>query len=1109
MKMLKIYYLKWGVLMRYIRKILFLMRLTTVIILALGVQLSAATGSLGQRLNYNKKNTTIKELFREIKRQMDYNVVWYEDRLASDMPLEAKFNNASIKQVLKVALHGTPVNYEIIDNNIIIKEDDESLLEDVLEFFSNIDVRGRVVNENNEPMVGAIVKPKGDLIATSTNENGEFLLKNIDENTILVISFVGYEKREIKAAKRLGDIKLIQSIDKLQEVVINAGYYTVSERERTGSISKITSKEVENQPVNNILQAMQANIPGVQIVQSTGMPGSGFTVQIRGQNSLKQGSQPFYLIDGVPFTAISIGGSRDGAFTTRESSPLASISPSDIESIEVLKDADATAIYGSRGANGVILITTKKGKIGKPRASFSASHGIVRVGEKLDLMNTTQYLAMRREALANDKVAVTATDYDINGTWDENRYTDWQEELIGRNAPTTNIQSSFSGGASNITYLIGGGYYREGMVFPGESSFGRNSGNFNLQYVSDNKKFNAAFNANYTQVNNSLINTDLTQFIRLTPNYPALLDERGELNWENNTMYSNPIANTRQPYDTKTSNLITNAMLSYSIVRDLKIKASIGYTIMSRKELSRLPLSTYSPAFNMGPEGRISYFTNNSTNSWIVEGQADWIKKIGPGKLTMLLGMTLQQSLREGEEIKGSGFTSDALMENIAAASLFSVSQRSYLQYRYAALFGRLNYVLLDKYIINLTARRDGSSRFGTDNQFANFGAAGAAWILSAEEFVKDRLPFISFAKLRGSYGITGNDNIPDYAYLNLWRTNNNTYQGLATIIPQQLANPNYAWEVNKKAEAGLEIGFLKNRINLSVGYYSNRSSSQLVNQPLAPNTGFTAITNNFPAKVGNTGWEFDLRTTNISTKSFDWSTSFNLTIPRNKLISYPGLESTSDATLFAIGEPLSIVKLYNTYVDSQTGLYTIEDYDKNGIFDARDRYVIAFKGRKFYGGLQNSFSYKGIGLDFLLQFVKQSGDGDFNDYGTPGRFGILNPIQNQLNILDDHWRNPGDVSSLQKYSTSNAANTGYGNSTVRGSQALGDLSFIRLKNVSLSYSLPEKLIQSLKLNHVKFFVQGQNVLTITKYKGLDPETQKPNNLPSLQVFIAGLQITL
>ncbi|SMC98190.1 SusC/RagA family TonB-linked outer membrane protein [Pedobacter nyackensis] len=1107
--MSKINYLKWDVLMWYIRKILFYMRLTTVIILALVVQLSAADGSFAQRLNYNKKNTTIKELFREIKRQMDYNVVWYEDRLASDMPLEAKFKNASIKQVLKVALHGTPVNYEIIDNNIIIKEEEETLIDGVLEFFSNIDVRGRVVDENNGPLVGAVVKIKGAITATVTNANGEFGVKNVGENEILVISFVGYERREIKAAERLGDIKLIPSNDKLQEVIINAGYYTVSERERTGAISKITSKEIENQPVNNVLQAMQANIPGVQVIQSTGMPGGGFTVQIRGQNSLKQGNQPFYIIDGVPFLAVPIGGSRDGTFTTRESSPLTSINPNDIESIEVLKDADATAIYGSRGANGIILITTKKGKIGKAKASFSASQGIARVGKKLDLMNTAQYLDMRREAMANDKVAASATDYDINGTWDQNRYTDWQKELIGRNAPTTNIQTSFSGGASNITYLIGGGYYREGTVFPGESSFGRNSGNFSIQYVSDNKKFNAAFDANYSQVDNSLISTDLTQFIKLVPNYPALLDERGELNWANNTMYSNPIAITRQPYDTKTTNLLANAKLSYSIIRDLKVKASIGYTIMNRNETSQLPLSTYSPILNLNSESRVSYFTNNSANSWIVEGQADWIKKIGTGKLSMLLGMTLQQSLREGQEIRGSGFTSDALMGNIASASLFSISQRSYLQYRYAALYGRLNYALLDKYIINMTVRRDGSSRFGTNKQFANFGAVGAAWILSEEGFVKDQLPFISFAKLRGSYGITGNDNIPDYGYLNLWRTNTNTYQGAATIIPQQLANPNYAWEVNKKAEAAFEIGFFKNRINLSTSYYSNRSSSQLVFQTISPSTGFGAITDNLPATVGNTGWEFDLRTTNISARSFNWSTSFNLTIPRNKLISYPGIESSGDNNLYVIGKSLSIFKSYHTSLDSQTGLYTIEDYDKNGVFDSRDMYVIISRGRKFYGGLQNSLSYKGIALDFLLQFVKQTGEGGFNSFTTPGRFVVLNPVDNQLNALGNHWQNPGDVSILQKFSTSTTATASYTNSTTRGSQAFGDNSFIRLKSISLSYSLPVKLIQRLKLNDFRFFVQGQNVFTITRYKGLDPEIQRPNNLPSLQVYTAGLQITL
>lgn len=1083
------------------------MRLTPIIILLAVLQLNARD-SRGQKLTYSKDNTTISQVFKEIKRQTGYNVVWYEGKLNSQMSIDANFYNTPLDKVMDNVLFGRAVTYKIIGKAIVVKADASSFRDKLIGLFANIDVHGRVLDENDKPLVGAVVKIKGGATATSTDSNGEFLLKNVDDKTILVITFLGYETQEVKASKNIVAIKLVPSTDKLDEVQINAGYYTVTDRERTGSIAKITSKNIETQPVNNVLQAMQANIPGVQIIQNTGIPGGGFSVQIRGKNSISQGNDPFYIIDGVPFTATSIEGSR-GAIFTKGASPLASINPNDIESIEVLKDADATAIYGSRGANGVILITTKKGIAGKTRTSLSASYGISRVGKKMDFMNTDEYLSMRNEALTNDKLSVSATDYDLNGTWDKNRYTNWQDELIGRAAPMANIQASLSGGTNSITYLIGGNYYKEKTVFPGENSYRRNSGNFSLQYTSDNKKLNASLGANYSQINSNLISTDLTQFIALAPNYPALLDNRGLLNWENNTIYENPMAYTQRPYKTKTTNLVSNAAINYTVVTDLKIKVSIGYNVMGRTEFSSDPLNTFSPVYNYGTDKRRSFFANNTTDSWIVEAQTAWSKKIGPGILNVLIGTTFQEGRTESQGIRGSGYASDALMENLGSASVFTIDASSNALYHYTAAYGRLNYILKDKYLLNLTGRRDGSSRFGNDNQFANFGALGVAWIISEENFIKEKLPFITFAKLRGSYGTSGNDRIADYGYLDLWNPRS-TYQGISTMAPLTIKNPNYAWELNKKAEVAIELSFLKNRINLSINRYSNRSSNQLLSKQLAPSTGFTSLTFNLPAKVENTGWEFELNTKNISGKSFSWTTAFNLTIPKNKLVAYPNLATSADATKYEIGKPLSIKKLYKTSVDPKTGFYIAEDHDKNGVIDFdKDLYVIDFVGRKFYGGLQNSFSYKNVHLDLLFQFVKQTGPSEFTGLNMPGSFDASTPISNQLGVLADHWKSPDDLSRFQKYTTLGSGATPYLSATSYGSNAISDNSFVKLKNIFISYDLPSAFLQKLKLANAKFFLQGQNIFTITKYKGLDPETQSLTSLPPLQVFTAGIQLTL
>lgn len=1095
---------------RCLTKIMLAMKLTVFLLTVSALHLSAA--GVSQNVSFSGKNVSIQKVFTAIEQQTGYVVLASSHLYANARPVTVEAINIPLSAFLDIVFKDQPFFYSLKSKNILlspklsmaISEREARKEEEPAE-----KVTGVVIDEEGKPIAWVNVVVKGSHVGTVTDENGIFSVTAAVGN-ILVFTSVGHERQEIRvSATETLSVRLKKKVNDMGEVVVGTGYYKVKERERTGSISRITSKDIEKQPVNNVLQAMQANIPGLEVIQTTGMPGGGFTIQIRGQNSLLQSTQPFYVIDGVPFTSTGISGTRDGPQSTNGASPLASINPNDIESIEVLKDADATAIYGSRGANGVILITTRKGKSGKAKAVFSVSHGIARVGKRLDMMNIDQYTAMRKEALANDKLTIGALDYDINGTWDANRNIDWQKELIGGLAPITNIQATLSGGEKNVTYLVGGAYYKEKTVFPGDRSFGRNSGNFSLQYNSDNRKFNASFDVNYSQVNRDLVIKDLTQFIRLAPNFPSLLNEKGELNWENNTMEINPLASMQQPYDAKTNNLITNALLSYNIIPDVKIKASFGYTIMNQNEQSKFPLTSYSPFLKLGSESRLSYFTNNSNKTWNAEAQADWSKKIGDGKLSMLVGTTLQQSLTEGQEIRGSGFTSDGLMENIGAASLLSVARRSYLQYRYTAVFARLNYTFLNKYIINLTGRRDGSSRFGEGNRFANFGAAGAAWVISEEDYIKEQLPFISFAKLRGSYGITGNDGIPDYGYLNLWRTSSPTYQGAATIFPQQLANPDYAWEINKKAEAALELGLLNNRIYLSASYYSNVSSSQLMFQSLAPSTGFGSITNNLPAKVGNTGWEFDVKTTNISRKFFSWSSSFNITIPRNKLINYPGLETSSSVNQYIIGMPISIIKLYNTHVDQETGLYTVEDYDKNGVIDSKDRYIIIPAGRRFYGGLQNSFSYKGIGLDFLFQFVKQPGISNYGGYGIPGRFSTSGPTSNQPDNMEDRWRNKGDVSMLQKFTTLSNANTAYNDGTARGHLASTDGSFIRLKSINLSYTLPAKIIQSAKINTVKVYLQGQNLITITRFKGLDPESQNTTRLPSLQILTAGLQIIL
>lgn len=1101
--MYKNIYQKGAALLKGLLKILLLMRLPIFIILITVTQLFAE-GTRGQVLTYKKKEVSISELFKEIKHQTGYNVLWSEGKLNSHELIDVSFYNTPLDVVLDRVLFGRAVSYGFVGKAIVIKAGGPPFRfkEDL---HGTIDVRGRVLDENNKPLVGAVVKIKGTKTTVATDNNGEFNLKGVDDKAILIISFLGYETLEIKGAESSNSIKLVQSNDKLNEVEINAGYYTVTDRNRTGSISRITSPTIEKQPVNNVLQALQNRLPGLEITQLNGIPGGGFKVQIRGRNSLRlSGGDALYIVDGVlyPSTRINSAVSQSGNLG---SNPLSFINPNDIESIEVLKDADATAIYGSRGANGVILISTKKGSQGPQKIDANISQGFSRVGNRMELMNTSQYLEMRREALKNDGLTIGPTDYDLNGAWDQDKYTDWQDVLIGGTAKTTNAALNISGGNQNGNYLLGGNYYSEGTVFPTDYGFKRGGGHTSLTFGSVESKFKATFSGNFSRTVSKFAQSPLIQIFQ-APNAPDAYDEFGQLVWSNNGVRftTNPVRNFYNTVDTKTDNLITNIQLSYQFFKGLTLKASLGYNLLKREELAKTPNIGVDPATNPPATRRQSDFANNFNESWIAEPQLNYDTQLGKSRLNAILGMSFQENNAELRNIRASNFSSDALMEDIRSATVFSVPESSFAAYKYASAYARLNYSLADRYYLNLTGRRDGSTKFGPGRQFGNFGAIGAAWIISEEEFMKD-LSFISLAKLRGSYGITGNDQIGDYVYLQKY-TSGASYQGSPTLTNGGIVNPYYSWETNKKAEIALQIGLLKDRLNIEIAYFRNRSSNQLISQQLPPSVGSFSIIANLPATVQNTGLEMTGNFRIISGKRFNWTADINVTIPKNKLLSYPDLVSSPNALTFIIGEPLDILKHYNVTMNQQTGMFVAEDKNNDGVINNADQYLNKFLGQTLYGGVNNAIDYKQFSLQFLFSFTRQLGSSLMTTLGAqPGAFvgGLLNA--NKPIAALDRWQKPGDIAQFPKFTTISATN--YNLAASSGEQRFSDNSFIRLKNVSLSYNFPKQWLSRIKVKNLQLNVLAQNVFTLTKFKGLDPETQSLT-LPPLQTFSVGLNVT-
>ena len=957
-----------------------------------------------------------------------------------------------------------------------------------------IEISGTVKDENGLAVGGATVALESSNRGTITDMDGNFTLF-APSNAVLVISYLGYTTQKISIDNRNEiDIILEEDVDALGEVKINAGYYNITERERTGSISRVKGEEIELQPVVNPLQALQGRMAGVEITQRGNLPGQASRIRIRGTNSLREeGNFPLYIINGVPINSApldsrSIAGSGSNGFD-----PLNNLNLSSIKSIEVLKDADATAIYGSRGANGVILITTKSGKQKDFSLEAGVYTGVSTIPNKMELLNTEEYLQIRRQAFENDGVEPTQFNaYDLL-LWDQERYTDWQEFYYGGTAPVTDINLHASGGNANTQFRIGGSYHTQGSIYPGDYNYNKLTTSLNLNHLTKDERFKINLSVDYGIDNNVLAgstNVSSPPF-SLPPNAPKVFNPDGSLHWEEWAAagQNNPMAGFFNRSETQINNLISSLGLDYQIADGLNLKLNGGYTNLESKELVKIPKRSFNPAWNFEDN---SQHLNINRQSWIIEPQIHFNKSLWGGELSAILGATFQQNEDENLELMGSGYISESQIGNLNAAETITSPLHIKTQYNYNAIFGRLAYNWDSKYFINLTGRRDGSSRFGPGKQFADFGAVGAAWIFSEEAFIKNGLPFLSFGKLRGSYGTTGNDQIGDYGYLEAY----DVTPGPGGLYPTQLYNPDYSWEINKKLEAGIETSFFNDRLSLGSSWYRNRSSNQLVGFPLPAMTGFRSVQANLPATVENSGWEIELSSLIFNSGNFRWRTSMNLSIPKNRLVSYPDLESSTYANRYRIGEPLNISLLYRyAGLDPDTGFYTVEDVNEDGRIDSNDRVDIKDLSRQYFGGINNSINFKNLSLQFLWQFVKQEGTILNMDVGRIG-----NKRQEALAAL-----NPN--SKYQMPSQSIQALIGYIN-VLNTSFFHSDASFIRLKTLSLTYDIPQTLLSQVGVKKASLSLHGQNLLTITDYPGVDPELPiGGTSFGGLRTFTGGIKL--
>lgn len=1073
-----------------------IMRLTAFLILAACLNVSAST--YAQNVSVKLRNASLEEVFSAVKRQTGYLFFYDRELLRNAGKVTIQASNQPLESFLLEVFKNQPLDYSVKDKTIFIKPKTQTVTAPSAKE-ARQEVTGTITGTDGTPLPGVTIRIKGSQIGTATDVDGKFKL-NAEPGDVLVISYIGYEAQEVTVGSGALSIRLKPNISALDEAVV-IGYGSAVRKSLTGSVSSVRSKDLSTSPVTDPLAAMQGRVPGLFITSNSGLPGTTFNVTLRGQNSLLQANGPLYVIDGVPYldapmnTSIPVAGGNQ--------SPLAAINPADIERIDVLKDADATAIYGSRAANGVVMITTKRGRSGKPVINANVYSGGSKVVNRMPVLSTSEYLDMRKEAFANDvKTNPDAVPSETNAPdlvlWSQTENNDWQKRLIGNTANQTEAQLSVTGGTDQTRYMVSGTWRKETTVLPNDLAYNRGTGRFSLDHNSKDKKFGFRLTGSFSGEKNNSLPSDMSYVYNQAPNYPVY-DADGKFYWFSTDQ--NPIAPLSRTYESKTRNLMTNGEIRYTVLPGLTAKVTGGYNHNTMDQMQITPLSSLNP---QGNGGSLTYFGDMKAHSYVVEPQLEYTRRLGKGDFTVMGGATWQENVRDGSRTDASSFSSDDFLHILDSAGVKNVNL-TYGMYRYNSIFGRVSYNWEGKYFVNASFRRDGSTRFGPDNRWGNFGAIGAAWVFSEEAFAKG-ISWLSHGKLRGSYGNVGSDNIGYYDYLASWAASNSgyVYDGTRGLVPSRIANPNYRWEETRKTEGGIELGFLQNRILFNAGYYHNLTDNQLIDLALTPQVGFTDMRDNFDAVVQNNGWEMDLTMQNISRSNFNWTTSFNITLPKNKLKKFDGIESSTYRDTYVVGEPVTIVKGYQFLrVNPEDGVAEFWKKDGSGgrPGEFTDFVILGSTMPDLYGGLQNSLRYKKVELDFLFQFVQQEG-GEYNygrlanAYGT--RF-------NQGREALDRWRKPGDITDIPR-ATTNGATTNF--DIYRLSSAVwGDASYIRLKNVSLRYDLSE-YAKKIKLNRVVVYANAQNLLTFTDYKGMDPETQGIR-LPPVKTITAGIQLSL
>jgi TonB-linked SusC/RagA family outer membrane protein len=1112
------------------------MKLKLVLLFAFNLYIPVT--SIAQTVTLSVKDTPMKLVLKEIHNQTGLNILVDEAIIEKIGKVTLDVKNVSVNEALRICIKSEDLSYSIVDGTLIIRkvQSFQPANKNPRTDASTIDISGRVTDENGNPVVGASVALKGTNIGTAANDNGQFVLRiPVQKNNYtLEVSSIGYEKMERAITVSDTQSRLTMVLKKATSVFVldeiqTTAYSKTSIRFGTGDITTIRSTEIERSPVSNVLRSLQGRVAGMFVTEQTGMPNGSFLVQIRSLNTLwgsavsspilfSTSGQPLYIVDGVEYPAtsqlpmINIG----IAATARiGGSALNYLDPVSIESINVLKGADATAIYGSRGAYGVIIITTKKAKPGRQTVQLDIVHGFSKAGKFSAMLNTEEYMAMRREAFASINMIPTAADYDINGTWDTTHSTNWADFYVGEHAPLTKVNVTYSGGNANTNFLLGANYRNAGHVQLSKGSINVGGMNFSINTSTANRKFITALSGSFTTNVDDIIPVDFSAELDTPPNAPYPFLPNGKLNWVNNP--SNAAGKLNVAYRNNTENLLANVTLSFLPVKGLSFTMAGGFNLLSAKEFSAIPSSVFNPA-TFSPNQRFSEINFYRLRTISADPRLEYTGSIGDrGRFVATVGGSLRDLQNQRSVIAAfGGFATDAQIDNPANANSANiVTSYQVTPNRYIGAFVIVNLRWANRYILAVNVRRDGSSVFGNNMQFGNFGSIAGAWIISEEPWFNAVRNAIHFLKLKASYGLVGGSSIPPYYYANYYNISSNSYGGGLSATPQNLSNPYLHWETNRDFEAGLNVELLKGHINLDAIFYFDKVGDQLIYQPLSGITGFTQFLANSPAKIHSYGAEFTVNTLNVHGKNFTWSTRINFTLPRTKLISYPNMDNQANNYNYIIGKPITGIKLYQfAGVNPATGNPTFYNADGKEVeyssiqtpfplVPSKDRIAFVDRAPKFYGGILNALTYKSFSLDFLFDVVRRMGPNYLAYESSIGSSSRNLPS----GIANRRWRKPGDITNIPKASATFESllnQQAFANST----GAYSDATYVRLENLSIAYHFSDRLIRRLSMSALSIYVAGQNLCTFSKYEYSDPESMSFNHLPPLQTYVFGLNMT-